>query len=456
MRLFHSQKTDATTGVLWKAIVTYAIPLIIGTLVQNCFSAIDLMVLGNMADSDAVASVGAASPIIGLVINSFIGIVGGSKIILAHQFGAKNSAQIKKTVDTSMLTAVGLGVLIALLGVPLAPGILHLTNCPAECFAGAVIYIRIYVAAAPAILIYNFGSAVLTSSGDSQRPLYYIIISGLVNVLLNILLCLILPQKVIAVAVATAVSQLVGALLVIRRLCSMEGDGRLVLGHIQYDAYSFGQIMKQGLPLALNMALYPLANLQIQAAINTFGVSAIAANSACGSIEGVPNAFSSSFASTATVFIGQNLGAGKDKRAKSSFWYCLIITCVVGLILGVGIYLTGEFWLSFFIPGDEAGIRYGMSRMFYVVLFYFIACANGVLGASIQTHGYAAYTSLCSILGVCGFRFVWMTFIYPLFETFDMLMGCFLISWTLVLISNIIGCLIFNSKTGSLNSAINK
>lgn len=443
MSLFHSQKTDATTGNLWKSIVLYAIPLIIGTLVQNCFNAVDLVVLGNMADSNAVASVGATSSIIGLVVNSFIGIVGGSKIILAHQFGAKNSTQIKKTVDTAMLAAVGIGVLIALLGVPLAPGMLHLTNCPVDCFAGAVIYIRIYIAAAPAILLYNFGSAVLTSSGDSQRPLYYIIISGLVNVVLNIVLCLLLPQKVIAVAVATAASQAVGALLVIRRLCRMEGDGRLMLRSLQFDMHSFVQIMKQGVPLALNSALYPLANLQIQSAINTFGVSAIAANSACASLEGVPGAFSASFSSTATVFIGQNLGAGDKKRAKRSFHYCLLITCVMGLILGVGMFLTGEFWLSLFIPGDVEGIQYGMSRMFYVVLFYAVACANGVLAAAIQTHGYAAYTSLCSIFGVCGFRFIWMTFVYPLFQTFDVLMACFLVSWLLVLASHIIGYFIF-------------
>lgn len=443
MNIFKAQKIDATAGSLWKAIILYTIPLVIGTLVQNCFNAIDLVVLGNMADSNAVASVGATTTIIGLVVNSFIGIVGGSKIILAHQFGARNSMQIKKMVDTSMFTAVGIGLLVAVAGVPLAPEILKLTNCPVDCIEDAAVYIRIYVASAPAILLYNFGSAVLTAAGDSQRPLRYIMVSGLVNCVLNVVLCLIFTQKVIAVAIATAMSQLVGALLVIRRLCVMEGDGRIILRNMCFDINSFKRIMQQGLPLALNNALYPLANLQIQSAINSFGVAAIAGCSACTNLEGIPSAFASSFGAAVTVFIGQNLGAGKKERAKQSFYYCLTMSCMIGLILGIGIFLTGRFWLSFFLPGDNEGIEYGMIRMFFVILFYAVACANSVLSGTIQSHGYAVYTSICSILCVCVFRFIWMWFIYPIFESFVLLMACFLVSWLLVLGCNIVGYWIF-------------
>ena len=451
MRLLKAKKIDATTGNLWKNIVLYAIPLIIGTLVQNCFNAVDLIVLGNMADSNAVASVGATGSIVGLFINAFIGIGGGCKIVLAHQYGAKNSVQIKRTVDTSMITAVLIGVLVAGVGVPWAPKILHITNCPEECFEGAVIYIRIYLAAAPAILVYNFGSAVLTASGDSQRPLYYIIIGGLVNLILNIILCLILPKKVIAVAVATAASQVVGAWLVVRRLCRMEGDGRVELRDLHFHLRAFGRIMGQGLPLGLNSALYPLANLQIQSAINTFGVSAIAGNSASSTIEGIPSAFSGSFGSTATVFMGQNLGAGQQKRVRQSFLYCIGISCAIGLVLSTCIYLTGSFWLSFFLPGDPEGIEFGKIRMIFVLMFYPIACANGVLSAAIQTRGYALFTSLSSVLCVCGFRLVWMTFVYPQFGTFHMLMACFTVSWLLLHGCYIIGYFIFCRRKAKVN-----
>jgi len=439
MNLLRPQKIDATQGKLFKNIILYTIPVIIGTLVQNCFNAIDLMVLGNMADANAVASVGATGSIIGLVVNSFIGIGAGSKIILSHQFGAKNSVQIKKTVDTALLTAVGIGVAVAVLGVPLAPMILNYTNCPADCFAGAVLYIRIYVAAAPAILLYNFGSAAISASGDSQSSLYYIIIAGLVNIILNVILCLVLPQKVIAVAVATAASQIVGAFLVLRKLCNMEGDGRVILREMRFNLESFKQIMGQGLPLALNNALYPLANLQIQSAVNTYGVAAIAGGSATSSVIAMTDAFITSFSSTATVFMGQNLGADNQKRVKQSFRYCLAISMTLSLIIVTSVYSAGEMILSIYLPGDAEAIRFGMLKMKYLLLFSPIGAFSSIFSAAIQVRGYAAYTSAVSIITVIAFRVFWMSIIYPMFATYDMLMLCFVVSWILQCIACLIG-----------------
>lgn len=443
MNRTNSRNVDATTGNLWKLIFVYAIPLILGTLIQTCFNSVDLMVVGNMADSNALASVGATTSIVHLMVGSLTGIAGGSKIILAHNFGAKNSAQIKATVDTSMITALFLGLLIAVIALPFAPSLLNVTNCPADCFDGAVLYIRIYVSAAPFILIYNFGAAVLTATGDSRRPLYFIIISGLTNVLLNIILCLVLTDKVAAVAIATAASQIVAAVLVMYRLCTMEGDGHLSLRDARFRMHAFLQIMSQGLPLALNSALYPFANLQIQSAINTYGVSAIAGNSASATLEGIPSAFSTAFASTATVFMSQNLGANLKDRVRKSFRYCLTISCSIGLVTGIFMFLTGRFWLSFFLPNDPAGIEFGMIRMQFVTLFYVIACANGILSASIQSFGHAPFSAVTSIIGVCGFRMFWMHVIYPLFPNYHMLMACFLVSWSLVLFISILGFLHF-------------
>jgi len=439
MNLLKRGKVDATSGSIWKGIVVYAIPLVIATLIQTCFNAIDLIVLGNMADSSAVASVGATSTIVALMVNAFIGIANGSKIVLSHQFGAKNRKQIKETVDTCMLTALAMGVGVAIIGVFLAPSMLDWTHCPAECYEGAVIYLRIYVVAIPAILLYNFGSAVLTSSGDSQRPLLFITVSGLFKVILNICLCLVVSQKVIAVAVATVASQLLSAGLVIHRLCKMEGEGRLELNRMSFKWYAFRQIMAQGLPLGLNSSLYPLANVQIQSAINSFGVSAIAGNSAATTVAGIPDAFNSAIASTATVFMGQNLGAGKKDRVRQSLRNCLVANVTMGLILGTGTFLTGRFWLSLILPGDSMGVEYGLIRMFFIVLFYPVANVNGVLAAAIQTHGYAVYTSLASIICVIVFRMIWMFAVYPSFETFPMLMVCFTISWSLLMFSYIFG-----------------
>lgn len=430
--MLRTDRIDATTGSLWKGIIWYTLPLVVGTLIQACFNAVDLIVLGNMADSTAVASVGATTTIVNLFVTSMTGIAGGSKIILAHQFGAKDSRQIKKSVDTAMFTAVALGLFVTLLGILFAPAVLHLTKCPDDCMYGAVVYIRIYIAAAPAILLYNFGSAVLSASGDSQRPLYYMLISGLVNLIFNVVLCFIMPQKVVAVALATAASQIVGAVLVMRRLCLLDGDGRLELGNMHFDLASFKKIMRQGIPLTLNNAMYPLANLQIQSAINSFGSAAIAGNAACANIETIPASFTSSFYAAVTVFVGQNLGANKKERAKKAFWYSLFMVAAIVFCLDIGLYVTGRFWLSIFLPGDAEAVAYGMIRMAYIVLFQVVASVEQVFLAKIQAHDHASYTAVCSILCIFVFRIIWMTFVYPVYPTFESLMLCYMISWFLL------------------------
>ena len=446
MSLLKSSKIDATQGNLLHGIILYAIPLILSTLIQTCFNAVDLIVLGNLANAEAVASVGATTSITSLVVSSFVGIASGAKIILARQFGARDSDRIQKTADTVVLTALGLGMLIALLGVPFAPQLLHLTNCPPECFDGAVIYIRIYIAAAPAILLYNFGSAIITSSGDSRRPMLYILVSGLVNVILNIILCLILEQKVAAVAIATVASQLVAAALVLYRLCHIKGDGHINLFKMRFHPHSFKRIMQQGIPLALSTALYPLANLQIQSAVNSFGYSATAGNAAGAQIEGFVGCINSSMSATVTVFMGQNIGAHKRDRVMRSFWTCLILGVTAATVIGAGIYLSGRVWLSLFLPEDPVAIEYGMIRMFYVILFYAIACVNGVLSHAIQTYGYSTYSAFASICCIFGFRMIWMWFVYPQFRTFHMLTACFLVSWTLLMLFNIVGVIVFRRR----------
>lgn len=437
--MFHTDRIDVTDGSLWKGIILYTLPLVAGTLIQACFNAVDLVVLGNMADSVAVASVGATTTIVNLFVTSMTGIAGGCKIVLAHQFGKKDSGQIKKSVDTAMFTAVGIGLLIMALGILLAPEVLRLTKCPNDCMYGAVMYIRIYIVAAPAILLYNFGSAVLSASGDSQRPLHYMVISGLINLILNIVFCFAMQQKVIAVALSTAISQIIGGALTMRRLCLIEGEGRIEVRNMQFDLHAFKMIMRHGIPLTLNNFMYPLANLQIQSAINFFGSAAIAGNAACANLETIPGAFTSSFYATVTVFVGQNLGANKKERAKKAFGYSLSMIAVIETILGVGMYMTGHFWLSIFLPGDAEAVAYGMIRMFYLVLFQVITAVGQMLLGNIQAHEHASYTSVCSILCIFIFRIIWMNFIYPVYSTFDSLMFCYLISWFLILGCGMVG-----------------
>lgn len=427
------KKVDATRGSIIKAIFTFSIPLILATIAQDLFTVADKAVLGNMAGSSAVASVGATGAVTSLIINGAVGLSSGTTIVLARFWGRRDEEKIRSTIDTALMTGLGLGVIVAVLGFFLAPVFLDITHCPAECYDGALVYIRIYLSAAPITLFYNYGSAVLRTMGDTQRPLIYILIGGAVNVILNVILCFILSQKVAAVAIATVASKLVGGLLVARRLCHLEEDyARVVIRKMRFDLPSFSRIFKFGIPTAISNLVLPLGNLQITSAINSYGVSAIAGNSAAISVCAVASAFSGGFSTATSTFMGQNIGARNRERVKKAFWCSAAMNVLIAGAVGVILFLTGRIWIGMIIGFDEvAGINYGMLRMSYVCVTMFVHSINASLGGAIQAFGYAGIRSISNVAFNLGFRVVWMQFIYPLNQTYGMVMQCFLVSWLL-------------------------
>lgn len=431
-----ANRIDATRGAIVPQILRYSYPLILSTLVQSLFSAVDVAVLGNMADSNAVASVGATGAVTGLLVNAFVGFSSGTKILLARFIGARDQEKIRSTADTAVLLSLLCGLLVAVLGWALSPTILHLTNCPESCFDGATLYLRIYFTAAPAILLYNFCSSILTAAGNTRSPLLYMLLGGGLNLVLNIILCLVLPNKVLAVAIATAASQLLGAALTLTRLCGGKDAVRLQPLRMQWSGHALLKILTQGLPIGLVNVLYPLANLQIQSALNSYGVAAIAGNSASATLENVSNACHANLSAATGVFMGQNLGAQQHDRVKRTLFHGLWLAPLTGLVIGLSMYLSGRFWLNLILPGDTAAADYAMVRMGCILAFHFVSGFNGVLSHFLQSFGYAFLSSLNSIVCVLGFRFVWMTWIYPRHENFFMLMVCYLISWLLMLTAN--------------------
>lgn len=436
MKLLGSKNIDATEGALLPKIVAYVIPLMLSFIVQNLFNAADVAVLGNMADSTAVAAVNATGSIVALVVNAFIGISIGTRIVLARSIGKKDDEQIRLVTDTSLIFALVMGVIVSVAGILLAPWFLHLTGCPDECYDGALTYIRIYVLCAPVILLYNFGSAILTADGDTQRPMYYIIIGGATNVVLNIILCLILPQKVAAVAISTVVAQMIGATLVLRRLFTMNGRCKVVLRRMRFDARTLGKVLATGLPTALVSAIFPLSNLQIQSAINSFGVSAMAGAGASATIEAMSYA-GGQFGVTSSVFIGQNIGANKLDRAHKAFKICALLATGVGIVLGGSLYLSGRFWLSLIVGSDKEAIEYGIVKMACLCLPVFLNALTNVYESSLQARGYAFLTSINSVVFVLVFRIIWMQAIFPSNPTWICLMLCFTVSWVLRLLFDV-------------------
>ena len=427
-----ARKVDATAGPLTRLIFRYTIPLILSTILQNLFDVADKAVLGNMAGTTAVASIAATTTVSGLIINGAVGLAAGTSIMLARFVRQKRTDKIRKTIETSLLTALFVGLLVAVVGFLLAPFFLKATDCPKECYNGALLYMRIVLSAAPITLLYNYGSAILRTLGDSQRPLIYIAIAGVVNVFLNVILCLILPQKVIAVAVATVTSNVVSVVLILNRLRHLEDDASVDLRHLHFDPATFAGIIRFGVPASISQIVLPLGNLQIATAINSYGANAMAGHSAAISIEMISFAIGGGFANAAMTFIGQNIGAGNVDRVKKTFWLCLLYSTLITGSVGALTYLTGELWLGILVGhSSTAAIRYGMARLLYVAVFMFIYAVSIILTESMKAFGYPMLTSITNVAINLGFRVIWMQFIYPLCPRFTTIMQCYTVAWIL-------------------------
>ena len=438
--LKQKQGSNITSGNLFKGIVTYAIPLFLSALVQNLFTAADTAVVGNFADGIAVASIGAGKPVISLLIDGFVGFASGMSIIIAREVGADNKEAVKKSVDTAMIFAAVLGLVITVFAVMLAVPILNRMNCPEECFNSAVLYMKLYILGTPAMMIYNFAAAIIRAEGDSARPLVYIIISGIVNVATNIILCLILPDKVAAVAIATVFSQALSAILSVARLATKK-DGICCLSFrsIRFCGRSLSQIVRYGIPLTVAQVVYPLANMQIQPAINSYGAANLAGATAASSLDGLTNCLHNAFGTTCVTFVSQNLGAKNRKRVEKTILICTACSFVSGLVLGLGTtYGFAEELLGLFLPGETESIWYGFKRMQYVNAFMWISAINGCVAGSLQAFGYPAFITLNGVVSVLGFRILWMNVFYAKNPNIDMLYVCYTISWSLRLLINLI------------------
>ena len=429
-----NNKEYITQGPLLKSIVRFAIPIMIATIIQNLFHSADMVILGNMADSIAVASVGATSNIISLVVQGFIALSFGTSVLLAQAIGAKDENRIKKIVDTSIYFSLACGIFVALIGNIVSVPLLRALGCPQDCFDDAVIYLRIYMCGAPALLVYNFGAAILRAEGDSRRPLMHAIISGTVNVGLNIILCFVMTEKVAAVAISTVVSQIIGAFLVIHRLTHKDGNCSFTFKSPFFSFHDLASMLRFAIPSALTQMMYPIATLQITSTINSFGSECVAGGSAATNIEILTSSLFSAFATALITFMSQNIGADNRKRVEGAILRCAILSVAIASVGPIIYFFFGEEVLSLYVPGDELAIFYGMKRLQYVLAFQMISALNGIFGSAIQAFGHPFLSTIESVITVLAFRVFWMNFIYPHYETIDALLFCFTCSWILHLI----------------------
>lgn len=426
------KRDPITEGPIFSSILLFVIPIILANVMQTLFNAVDMAMVNFFSVGNEVASIGSTGPILHLFRNLSIGISVGTSVLLARYLGAKDEEKTKKTVSSSILTSLLIGALIAAFSIPLMKVLLTRMNCPPECFEEAWLYAVVNMAGMPAILLYNYCSAILRVSGDSKRPLYYMLCSGGINVVLNLVFCILFASKILAVALATVLSQAIGAALSLFRLCRVEGSCRVSLKNLRMDFRYFFKILRYGLPNGICLALFAFSNILIYSALNEFGAATVAGESAAAQLQEVSLAVNSAFQVAAQTFIGQNLGAGNPKRVKKSFLYCGVMLFAITFSLGLFMNIFAEQLLYPFIGTNPESIYCGKLSTFYLAFFFFLYSTP--FPATIQAFGYPTLQMSVNLAGVLGFRTLWMTFVYGklLPEALTSIYFCYPISYALL------------------------
>ena len=402
-----SYEMDMTSGPLLKKILIFSVPLMLSGILQLLFNAADIIVVGQFTGSSALAAVGSTSSLINLFVDVFIGFSIGANVLVAQYFGARDEKNVHETVHTSILLAIICGLILIVAGISLAPPMLELMDTPDEVLGQAVLYMRIYFVGMPATLVYNFGAAILRAVGDTRRPLYYLFVAGCVNVVLNLFFVVVCGRGVDGVAIATVISQVISAALIVRCLVKSDGMYRLNLSMLKLHRQKVIQIARIGLPAGFQGAIFSISNVLIQSSVNSFGSIAMAGNTAASNIEGFIYTCMNAVYQTSLSFTSQNLGAGKIKRISRILVECLVVVFLVGAVMGFLAYTFGAELLRIYSTDPEV-IENGLHRMRVICQTYYLCGMMDVTVGALRGLGYSVMPMLVSLAGVCGVRIVWI------------------------------------------------
>lgn len=428
-----SYEMDMCSGPLLGKILRFALPLMLSGILQLLFNAADIVVVGQFAGHESLAAVGSTSSLINLLVNLFIGLSVGTNVLVARYYGAKREKDISDAVHTSLLVSVLSGLALVAIGVALARPLLELMGTPENVLSLAVLYMRIFFCGMPVMMLYNFGSAVLRAVGDTKRPLYFLLISGIINILLNLFFVIVCHMAVAGVALATVISQAVSALLVVRCLAKMEGSLKFSFSRLCIRKPILIQMIKIGLPAGMQGCVFSISNALIQSSINSFGSVAMAGNTAASNLEGFVYTSMNAVHQTALSFTSQNLGGRKYTRINKIWWMSLAVVSVIGLVMGNLMYLFGRPLLGIYSP-DAAVADYGLLRMQMICIPYFLCGVMDVMVGSLRGMGYSLLPMFVSLTGACAFRVLWIYTFFAWDRTLSVLYFSYPVSWLLTLI----------------------
>ena len=417
-------------GPLLMKIILFTLPLAASSVLQQLFNSVDVAVVGHFASSQALAAVGSNTPVISLLINLFMGVSMGANVIISNHIGQNDKRSIRDAIGTVGITALASGLFLMVLGVCVARPILTLMNTPADVLDMAVTYLRIYFLGIPFFMIFDFGSAILRSMGDTRRPLYILVVAGIVNTILNLVFVIVFHMSVAGVAIATSIANAVSAALIIYLLLHEKEPFRLNFKRMHIEWRELKRMLQIGVPAGLQGMVFSFSNVVVQTAINGYGYGAIAGSAAALNFEFYSYFFISAFNGAAITFIGQNYGAGKLDRVNRIFWMCMGLGALTCALCNWIFTWQDDFFLSLF-TNDPHVMEFGKIRMHNALVLQFIAASYEVSASAMRGMGKSIAPTLITIFGTCVLRMVWVFAVLPHCNDFLHLVLVYPMSWGL-------------------------
>lgn len=425
-----SRNIDMCNGPLFKNILIFSFPIMVMNMLQLMFNTADMVVVGHFSGSKALAAVGATGSLINLIVTLFMGLSVGTTVIVAQDYGAGNKSEVSRSVHTSIEVSLIGGIIVMIIGIVFCKPLLVMMGTPANIIDLSVTYMKIYFLSMPANMVYNFAAAILRAVGDSRRPMNYLIIAGIIDVIFNLFFVIVLNMSVAGVAFATLISQYISVLLIMACLIKYNSEIRFIPKNMHIDGQKLKQIVRIGLPAGMQGVLFSISNVMIQSAINSFGSNMVAASAASGNVESYIGTTMNAYYNAAISFTGQNMGAKKYDRIDSIAKVCTVLIFATWIVMGGATILFGRQLLHIFTPDVEV-IELGMMRLKVMMIAYFTCGIMNVYPGLTRAMGYSISPMISTLIGACIMRIVWLATVFTWYPTEVVLFACYPVTWTL-------------------------
>lgn len=420
-----------TEGVIWKQLLAFFFPILLGTFFQQLYNTVDAIIVGNFVSTQALAAVGGATgTIINLLVGFFVGLSAGATVIISQYYGARRAKETMQAVHTSVAMGIAGGLIFMVLGMAVSPWALRMMGTPEDVMEYAVTYIEIYFGGMVFNLVYNMGSGILRAVGDSKRPLYFLILCTVLNLLLDLLFVPVFRWGVAGVGIATVVSQAISAVLIIVVLMRSNDVYKVYLKEIRLDLHIMRNIIQIGLPAGLQSVMYNISNVLIQSTINTFGTNTVAAWTAYGKIDGLFWMIMGAFGTSITTFSGQNFGAQKYHRIRKSVRICTAMAMGTAFFMSTVLYFWGSYVYQLFTSDAEV-IQIGVVVLHTMVPFYFTYVCIEILSGAMRGTGDSLVPMIITCLGICVLRMVWIAVAVPKWHFVETVVFSYPITWAI-------------------------